>query len=173
MAMKRLLICTALIFLVAVVLALPAKAIDGGTTMTSGNVCDRFETAWSAKQAAYERAREVRKRAFENTKTRWDKLFDKLDAISADTAVLRVDADDAASKFESLIAADDALFAAMEAYGRANCEKEGVADAKKALKTAQGGRRTARQEYAKSLKQLLKDLAGLRSTTPTVNSANQ
>lgn len=136
------------------------------------NVCDRLETAWIAKQAGYERAREVRKKAFENTKTRWGKLFDKLDANKVDTTAVRADAIDVAGKFDALLAADDALMAAMKDDDKSVCAS-GMDNARKALKTAQEGRRTARQAYTKSLRQLATDLAKLRPTKSTVNSTSK
>lgn len=171
--MKKIFLITVLIFFVGFVLVLPAGAVESTNATASGNVCDRLETAWSAKQAGYERAREVRRKAFENTKVRWGKLFDKLDAKKVDTTVVRADATDAASKFEALLAADDAQMAALKNYGEAVCAKSGVDEARKALKTAQEGRRSARLSYNKSLRQLATDLAKLRSTKSTVNSTSK
>lgn len=140
------------------------------STRETGSVCSRLESAWKAKTASYERAREVRRRAFENTKVRWGKLFDKLDAKKIDTSTVRADAADAVVKFEALLTADDAQMAAMKEYAEAGCAKSGVDSARKTLKAAQESRKTARQAYNKSLKVLATDLAKLRSVKSTVNS---
>jgi hypothetical protein len=170
MSLAKIVFGALMVFIVGLVLVLPAKAVENSESTNSGSVCDRLTIAWNAKKAGYERAREIRKKAFESTEARWGKLFEKLDGKSIETAVVRADADDAAFQFDALIAADDALFAAMESYGKANCDKSGVADARAALKTAQEGRRTARQAYTKSLRQLMTDLAKTRSTESTTNS---
>lgn len=133
-------------------------------------VCSRLETAWKSKTAGYERAREIRKKAFENTKVRWGKLFDKLDAKKVDTTTVRASATDATTKFEALITADDAQMAAMKEYAKVSCAKSGVDVARKTLKAAQESRKTARQAYNKALKMLATDLAKLRFVKSTVNS---
>jgi len=144
--------------------------------VASTDLCTRYDSVWSQRQAAYERAREIRKKAFEVTKTRWGKLFDKLDAKNISTLGVGADADEVVNKFGALVTADDSLMAAIKAYGKAVCTKSGVDDARKLVKSAQDGRRKARQAHVKSLRQLAADLVKLRKsgikTSTTGGKAN-
>lgn len=125
-------------------------------------VCNRIEVAWEARFKGYERAKEVRKTAFERTQERWEKLFDKLEEMGIGTSVVRADAVEVRTKFEALIKADDEMLVAMKTVAVAACAGEGQVSAKEALGVAQRARRSARTAYNASLKKLHTDLSGLR-----------
>lgn len=146
-----------LVMLAGYFVVLPVSAAE--TT----NVCDRYETAWASRQGAYERAKKIRVGAFTQTQERWKVLFARLESSGISAITLRADASDAAAKFDSLIAADDAQIAAIGDNGKAGCDKDGIDEARRALRTAQEGRRTARQAFVKSLRQLVTDLADART----------
>lgn len=152
----KLILYTSLAVFAGSLLAAPVRAAE------TGNVCDRYETAWASRQSAYERAKKIRVDAFVRTQERWNNLFSRLESDGISTTEVRNDASDVAAKFDLLIAADDAQIAAMGEYGKASCDKSGVDDARKASKTTQEGRRSARQTFVKSLRQLVTDLAKVR-----------
>ena len=140
------------------------NARQGARENRQVNVCDRVMRAWEARLAGYERAKEVRKKAFERTQERRERLFDKLDELGVDTKTVRADAAEVKSRFEALLAADDALMAAEKKLAEVVCAKEGVAEARRAVETAQKNRREARKAYNSALKTLHTDLAKLRPT---------
>lgn len=126
------------------------------------NVCNRIEEAWQARLKGYERAREVRKKAFERTLARWERLFTRLDGLGVDTKTVRADAAEVKTKFEALLAADDKFMEAKKQLAKAQCAKEGITEARKAVEKAQQNRREARKAYNAAMKQLHTDLAKLR-----------
>lgn len=128
------------------------------------DTCERFDSMWSQKQAAYGRAREVRKKAFENTEIRWLKLFDRLDGKSVSTVVVRADVDNVVNKFTVLVGADDDLMTTMRNLERVSCSNSTGSEARKAMKVARESRRNARQEYVKSLRLLATDLAKIKTS---------
>lgn len=126
------------------------------------NVCNRVEEAYRGRMKGYERAREVRKKAFERTLARWEKLFTKLDELGVNTGPVKADAAEVATSFEALLAADDALVEAKRNLAKAQCAEDGVAEARRAVEDAQKNRKEARKAYNTALKKLHTDLAKLR-----------
>lgn len=142
--------------------------VSSGAVWAQGNsrenVCNRITEAWQSKLRGYERAREVRKKAFERTLARWESLFDKLDGLGVKTGAVRADVIEVKTKFEALLAADDKFMEAKKKLAEARCAKEGVVEARKAVEEAQKNRREARKAYNSALKTLHTDLAKLRPT---------
>lgn len=160
MQVKKLVLFVLPVVFAGILFAVPVRAAE---TTNSGNVCDRYETAWASRSSAYERAKKIRVDAFVKTQARWNTLLARLESQGISVTALRDDADDVATKFASLITADDAQIAALGEYGKASCDNNGVGDARKALRAAQEGRRTARQAFVKSLRQFVTDLTKVKT----------
>ncbi len=160
MATRKLVLFLAFAIFTGFFLVLPVSAAE---TSNTGSVCDRYETAWASRLAAYERAKKIRTDAFAKTQERWSSLFARLESSGTSVSALRAGASDVATKFTSLIAADDAQIAALGESGKAGCDGSGTDTARKALRTAQEGRRSARQTFVKSLRQLVTDLSAIRT----------
>lgn len=126
-------------------LVTPVWAANKGTDV---DACLHQNKAWGNKLAAYERAKEIRKKAFEKTMARWKNVFDRLDEKKISTVAVRADAEEVKRKFDLLVAADDALLEARWGCGQ--------------KKNTQTVRQEARKAYVKAMRQLYQDLAKLR-----------